>query len=60
MNKFYDLYNDIKKEHIDIYIMRYMILNNLKLEDNEGIVNQKVYDRLIAMKSPVHEEDMEL
>lgn len=37
--------------------MRYMILNNLKLED---IVNQKVYDRVIANKALVSEEDIEL
>ena len=59
-NKFYYLYNDIEKEKIDISTVRYMILNNLKLEDIEGIVNQKVYDRLIAKKALVYEDDMEL
>ena len=60
MNKFYDLYNDIEKEQIDISTMRYMILNNLKLEDIKGFFNQKVYKKLIAKKAPVQEEDMEL
>ena len=60
MNKFYDLYNDIEKDQIDISTMRYMIANNLKLKKIEGILNQKVYDRLIEKKSPPKEEDMEL
>lgn len=42
MNKFYDLYNEIEKEYTDISAMRYMILNNLKLEDIEGILSHKV------------------
>ena len=60
MNKFYDLYNDIEKEHIDISTVRYMIINNLKFKDIKGFVNQKVYDKLIAKKAPVQEDDMEL
>ena len=60
MNKFYDLYNDIEKEQIDISIVRYMILNNLKLESIKGMINQKNCDIIIAKKAPVHEEDMEL
>lgn len=52
MNKFYDLYNNIEKDHIDISTMRYIIDNNLKLKDIEGIVNQKAYDRLIEKKAP--------
>lgn len=60
MNKFYDLYNDIEKYQIDISTMRYMIANNLKLEDIEGIVNQKVCVRLIEKKALAQEEDMKL
>ena len=41
MKKFYDLYDDIEKEQIDISSVRYIIANNLKLKDIEGIVNQK-------------------
>ena len=60
MNKFYDFYNVIEKDQIDISTMRYMILNSFKLEDIKGILNQKVYDKLIAKKAQVFEEDMEL
>ena len=60
MSKLYDLYNDMEKEQIDISTMRYMILNNLKLERIKGMMNQKIYDRLLAKKALVHEEDMEL
>ena len=40
--------------------MRYIIENNLKLKDIEGIVNQKFYDRLIEKKAPTREEDLEV
>ena len=39
MNKFYDLHNNFEKDQIDISIVRYIIANNLKLNDIEGIVN---------------------
>ena len=60
MNKFYDLYNNFEKDHIDISTMRYIIENNMTFKDFEGIVNQKVYDRLIEKKAPAREEDLEL
>ena len=52
MNKFYDLYNDIEKDHIDISTVRYIIANNIKIKDIEGTINHKVYDRLIVKKAP--------
>lgn len=51
MNFFYDFYNNIEKDQIDISTMIYIIAKNLKLKDIEGIVNQKVYDRLIEKKA---------
>ena len=39
--------------------MRYMIPNNFKLEDIKGFVNKEVYNKLIAKKALVREEDME-
>ena len=60
MNKFYDLNNNIEKEQIDISTVRSMTLNNLKLESIKGMMNQKVYEKLVNKKEPVHEEDMEL
>lgn len=60
MNKFYDLYNFFEKDHIDISTMRYIIENNMKLKDIEGLVNQKVYERLVEKKALAREEDLEL
>jgi hypothetical protein len=60
MNKFYDLYNDFEKLQIDISIVRYMIKNNVRFDDIKGIVNKKVYDRLIAKKATTQKEDIEL
>lgn len=40
--------------------MRYIIAKNIKLKAIEGIVNQKVYDRLIEKKALAREEDIEL
>ena len=39
--------------------IRYIISNKLKLKDIEGVVNQKVYERLIEKKAPAREEDLE-
>ena len=40
--------------------MRYIIANNIKLQDIKGVVNQKVYVKLIEKKAPKIEEDLEL
>ena len=60
MKKFYDLYNDIEKDHIDISTVRYKIVKNMKLKDIEGTINQNVYSRVIEKKVPTREEDIEL
>ena len=60
MNKFYDLYNNFKKDQIDISIVRHIIANYLSMKDIKGVVNQKFYERLIEKKTLSREEDLEL
>ena len=60
MNKFCDLYDNFEKLKIDISTVRYIISTKLKLKNIEGVVSQKVYDRLIEKKALAREEDLEL
>ena len=60
MSKFYDLYANFEKLQIDISIVRFIISNKLKLKDIEGVVNQKVYARLIGKKALARKEDLKL
>lgn len=55
-----ELYNDNEKLKIDIATTRYMVRNNIGVDEIKDLVNKKVYDRLVEKKAGTTNEDLEL